>query len=129
MELLPPACYGSAPAPRRKLPAPDLRPVRSPQKSTCFVFYKFAFACDNFRLLYSNHNGGIVPSAALLSSSSRSLTKVNLQLPFWGDLSFFSRCEAAFLKTQTKPDPSERPPTTENRPKNLSRMLETRSQF
>jgi hypothetical protein len=29
-----------------------------------------------------------------------------VQHPFWGDVSFFSRCEAAFLKTQTKPDPS-----------------------
>jgi hypothetical protein len=30
------------------------------------------------------------------------LTKVNLQRPFWGDVSPFSRCEAGFLKTQTK---------------------------
>lgn len=79
------------------------------------------FACGNFRLLCSNHNGGIVPSAALLSSSSRSLTKVNLQLPFWGDVSFFSRCEAAFLKTQTKPDPSERPPTNNQAPCSMPR--------
>jgi hypothetical protein len=29
-----------------------------------------------------------------------------------GNVSPFSRCEAAFLKTQTKPDPSGRPPPT-----------------
>ena len=28
----------------------------------------------------------------------------------------FSRCEAAFLKTQTKPDPSGRPPTNDQAP-------------
>ena len=39
-----------------------------------------------------------------------------MQHPFWGDVSFFSRCEAAFLKTQTKPDPSERPPTNNQAP-------------
>ena len=32
------------------------------------------------------------------------LPQVAVQHPFWGDVSFVSRCEAAFLKTQTKPD-------------------------
>jgi hypothetical protein len=42
---------------------------------------------------------------AVFSNSSRTLTKINLQHRFWGDVSSFSRCEAAFLKTQTKRDP------------------------
>jgi hypothetical protein len=44
------------------------------------------------------------------------LPAVYLQHPFWGDVSSFSRCEAAFLKTQTKPDPSGRPPTNDQAP-------------
>jgi hypothetical protein len=42
--------------------------------------------------------------------------QVAVQHPFWGDVSSFSRCEAAFLKTQTKPDPSGRPPTNDRAP-------------
>ncbi|MGA7929281.1 MAG: addiction module protein, partial [Candidatus Sulfotelmatobacter sp.] len=49
--------------------------------------------------------------SALLSASSPAVLSSALQHPFWGDASSFSRCEAAFLKTQTKPDPTERPPT------------------
>ena len=33
------------------------------------------------------------------------LPAVYLQHPFWGDVSPFSRCEAAFSKTQSQPDP------------------------
>jgi hypothetical protein len=42
--------------------------------------------------------------------------QVAVQHPFWGDMSSFSYCEAAFLKTQTKPDPSGRPPTNNQAP-------------
>jgi len=34
-----------------------------------------------------------------------------VQHPFWGDVSFFRRCEAAFFKTQPTPDPSGSPVT------------------
>jgi len=39
-----------------------------------------------------------------------------VQHPFWGDVSSFSRCEAAFLKIQTKPDPSRCLPTNNQAP-------------
>jgi hypothetical protein len=32
------------------------------------------------------------------------LTKVNLQHPFWGDVSSFSRCEAAFSESDLELD-------------------------
>jgi len=36
--------------------------------------------------------------SALLSESSPAVLSSALQHPFWGDVSSFSRCEAAFLK-------------------------------
>src|ERR1700733_8386193 len=45
--------------------------------------------------------------SALLSASSPAVLSSALQHPFWGDVSPFSRCEAAFLKTQTRLNPPD----------------------
>jgi hypothetical protein len=47
-----------------------------------FLFNKFA--CGNFRLLYSNRSGTIFLLAALLSSSSRTLTESYRAAPIRG---------------------------------------------
>src|SRR5580692_220744 len=64
----------------------------------------------------SSSQNAVKDAVSVFSNSSRTLTKVNLQHPFWGDVSYFSRCEAAFLKTQTKPDLSEHLPPTVRHP-------------